>query len=279
MNQIITSNVNDSINQEQPLLATSLAFLQSGIIEGLGNSVQAQIGSSYSTSTIYVLWGLIRTGAADGASSGTVTITAGAIYYNGEIYTVPAFTGTMATGKAVYSALTITNGSPDPTTFSNGNTFNVHNIRQWIFSIATSGSNAQSTFYYLNTDWQSTALTLSNVTSITGGSATSVTGGNIVWKKTGKTVFIQFGIQVVKTAVSTSQIAIGFPSIGWTINSSFSASAYVAFPCWMLGNSTGNACIVMTPSMVSGVPTFTFTNFTDTGTSITIYGNFTFDVD
>ena len=168
MNQINTSNVNDSLNREQPFLAPSLAFVQASTIEALNNIVVGLLGASYSTSTPYVLFGCIRSGAIDGASSGSVSITAGAIFYNGEVFTVPAFSGTMASANAVYFTLTTTNTSPDPVTFSDGSSFNVHNIRQMDASVATSGTFPQSYCQY-NSFAQKVALqsTSSNPSVIT----------------------------------------------------------------------------------------------------------------
>ena len=143
MNTIDTTQIVDP-NVQQPFGGPSLAFLESSTVEAFKNVVLGLIGNSYSATTVYVLYGCVRSGAADGASSGTVTITAGAVFFGGEVFTVQAFSGTMATGKAVYSALSSTSVTPDPVTFSDGSSHTVHFQRQWLPSIATSGTYAQS---------------------------------------------------------------------------------------------------------------------------------------
>lgn len=141
MNTIDTSNVIDP-NQEQPWKSTSLQFLEDSEKETFNNVVRSLIGSTYSTSQVYILWGCVRSGTADGGS-GAVSVTAGAIFFNGEIYTVDAFSGTLVANN-LYSAVSVTVGSPDPTAFSNGASFSIHNVRKWLPVVAGSGSNLVS---------------------------------------------------------------------------------------------------------------------------------------
>jgi hypothetical protein len=138
MNEIIISSQASDPNQQQPFTAPSLTFLQAAYKEALFNTLLQQIGAAYSASTPYLIWGCARTGAADGGS-GAGAITAGAIFYGGEIYTVPAASYTLASDYAV-GTITVTNGTPDPIQLKNGTSVNVHNVRQLVFSAGASGS-------------------------------------------------------------------------------------------------------------------------------------------
>ena len=144
MNTIITSLINDSLNREQPWLGPSLQFKEDSDKETFNNIVLALIGPSYSSSQVYILWGCVRTGAADGAGSGAAAVSAGAVFFNGEVYTVAAFTTANINSQYLASAISITNGSPDPVEFSDTTTGNVHNIRQWLITQGASGANLVS---------------------------------------------------------------------------------------------------------------------------------------
>lgn len=137
MNIIDTSQISDP-NVQQPFLGTSLAFLQNSTKEAISNTIIGLIGSSYSTSQVYILFGCGRTGAAD-TGIGTTTVAAGAIFYNGEVYTVPLQTVTLASNYLI-GALLITAGSPDPVLFSDGSSKSVHNVRQWAMSAGASSA-------------------------------------------------------------------------------------------------------------------------------------------
>ncbi len=85
---------------------------------------------------IIILYGCINSG-----SGTTYTISAGAVYYQGEIYQVPAFNG-VASGSniPVINVDTITYRSGDPVVYSDGNTFNTHGIRTMVFTFGLTGT-------------------------------------------------------------------------------------------------------------------------------------------
>lgn len=150
MNTIDTSQIVDP-NVEQPWLGPSLDFLQAANREAFSNAMIGLIGSTYSAAQIYIIWGCIRTGAADGAGAGAAAVSAGAIFFNGEIYSVPAFATANIAGNTLYSAIQITQGAPDPVQFSDLSSKNVHNVRKWVVAQSNAGSNAFST--WINSTW------------------------------------------------------------------------------------------------------------------------------
>lgn len=150
MKNIKTSLIVDP-GVQQPFIGPSLAFLQDATKEAISNVIIGMIGSTYSSSQVYILFGCVRTGALDGAGSGAAAVTAGAVFFNGEVYTVPAFSTANISGQTLYSDVVTTNPSPDPVKFSDGTLKNVHDVRQWVISQAASGSNAVST--WINSTW------------------------------------------------------------------------------------------------------------------------------
>lgn len=163
MNKIIVNQISDP-NVQQPFLGPSVDFLQNATHEVLLAFGRAMVGNAYAANTVYVLYGCVLTGVSSGA--GNYAITAGAIFYNGEVYLVPAV-GTTAVGggNTVYSALATTNPSPDPVTFSDGSSKNVHDVRKWVTSVSATGgggTNAFSTWILQPFSGTKTALSFVN---------------------------------------------------------------------------------------------------------------------
>lgn len=140
MNKIDTSQIVDP-NVEQPFLGTSLAFLQAAFKDGLANAVINMIVFQcgvYDPTKVYILYGCVVTGVTVGP--GTCSMTAGAVFYAGEVYLVDSSSGSVASGSTVYSQLITTNPSPDPVTFSDGSAKNVHDVRKWMVFNLTTGT-------------------------------------------------------------------------------------------------------------------------------------------
>jgi len=208
---------------QQPFLATSLKFLQDGNIEALSNLIIGLIGSSYSASQVYILFGCVRSGAADGAGSGSAAVTAGAVFFNGEVYTVDAFSTANINSQNLYSALSVTNPSPDPVTFSDGSSKNVHNVRKWLIAQAGSGSN-------LVNNWLPYGITINIQTSTSTGDAITtdvVSGGPIAYNSLvtkysyfilNKICYLNFKLTfTITTGVVCRVIRLPIP-VGITIN-------------------------------------------------------------
>ena len=89
-----------------------------------------------------------------------VSVAEGWVFYNGELYYVPAFTNTFHPGDIVNASINTTLYSgADPTTFSDGSTHNVHQQRQVALSISTEASLGTMPDYslWLNISTNSTA--------------------------------------------------------------------------------------------------------------------------
>jgi hypothetical protein len=136
MNTIIQSPLATDPNKQQAFTLPDLLFMEAGTKEALNNAILAIIGNSYSTSTPYVLFGCVRTGTAD-AGTGSVATTPGSIFYNGEVYTVPAFSGSLAANYLV-GTITTTYGTGE--VLKDGTSTNVQQINQIVFSAGASGS-------------------------------------------------------------------------------------------------------------------------------------------
>ncbi len=130
-----TSSITDS--SEFPVKQGTLVFLQAAYTEIVAAVMQALLSPSYNPSTVYVLFGCINSG-----TSPFYNITAGAVFYQGEIFIVPAtsFTAT-GTNVGIFQIVTTQfTTNADPVTFTDLTVRNVHNIRQVQIVQGASGS-------------------------------------------------------------------------------------------------------------------------------------------
>lgn len=140
----------------------TLVFLQDAYKEQLSNLAQSILGSlTYSSSTVYVLFGCVNSG-----SGSNYIISSGAVFYNGEIFSVDAVSLTVSGGNIpvaniVTSQYTV---NADPVTFSDTTTANIHNIRKISLGSGASGSGISDyvNFVFVNIARREEVLTLAN---------------------------------------------------------------------------------------------------------------------
>lgn len=131
MKKIDTTQV--APNKRQPFYARHNRHLQESISEGDDSIIQ---GAIQDTALATILWGL--TNSTPGGA--TYTLSAGAIYFGGEVYQVDAQTVTVTGTNRLVGTITTTYQSGEPSKFSSGALINVAQIRKIVFSDAASGS-------------------------------------------------------------------------------------------------------------------------------------------
>lgn len=120
MKKILTSSITDSA--QLPILKRTIDHIQEMEMENIKSAIYASLGSS-NDSTPIVLWGCVGTLSTVTVSNDTLTVTAGAFIYNGEIYQISAQSITK-TGANVFtlSLDTTTFQAGEPTIYSDGAT-------------------------------------------------------------------------------------------------------------------------------------------------------------
>lgn len=121
----------------------TLNFMQSAWSEVIIQVLINQIGVSYNASVPYILYGCVGT-----VGITNTTITAGAIFFNGEVFIIPAQVFTNASGgNVIICNLNVINtflepggASCDPASFSDGTPRDVHNNRSISYTTGTTGS-------------------------------------------------------------------------------------------------------------------------------------------
>lgn len=135
MNVLDTSSITDA--SEFPVKQGTLVFLQQAYTQIVAAAMQALLSPSYNPSTVYVLFGVVNSG-----TGAFYNITAGAVFYQGEIFLVPAasFTATGSNVGVFKIDTTQFTTNADPVTFTDMTVRNVHNIRQVLVVQGASGS-------------------------------------------------------------------------------------------------------------------------------------------
>ena len=141
-----------------------LALAYQEALTALGNNL---IGDKANIVNGYRLWGCQNTGTGL-----NFIISAGAIYFAGEVFLVPAATFTAAGGQTAVANMVVTQytTNADPVTFTDSVPRNVHNIRSIVFASSISGTGL---FDFGNI--RETLLGLKNDPQLTLGASYTVT--------------------------------------------------------------------------------------------------------
>lgn len=125
MKKIDTSNIVGTA--KAPFIKPTHDHYKQTIQETTGAIITGLMGS-YTTGNVIILWGCVFSGTDPGAR----TLTAGAIYYNGEIYQVPAASFTTTGSNIPLWTIATTYIGTDPIYWSDGVQRNTHQIDQFV---------------------------------------------------------------------------------------------------------------------------------------------------
>lgn len=128
MKKVLSNNIATGVRQ--PYTKVTHEWYNAMIAEAIVALGKGLIGDH---SEFTVLYGCINTDSPD------ADISAGAIFYDGEIYLCPAFVDATITNDIV-GTITTAYDSGDPVLFSDGNSYNVHQVKTIVWSDAASGS-------------------------------------------------------------------------------------------------------------------------------------------
>ncbi len=115
----------------------TLQFLQDAPKEVVAALVQGLIGPTYNAAAVYVLWGAVNSGAGS-----NYVVSAGAAFYNGEIFLIDAASFTLTGAQVAILSIGVTQytTNADPVTFTDTTVHNIHNIRKIVVSAGAAGS-------------------------------------------------------------------------------------------------------------------------------------------
>jgi hypothetical protein len=152
---------------KQPFYGRTMAHIMETITE-IADSVARPIIGNYVANDLVILYGCILTGNFSGAGN-PFAVTAGAVYYNGEIYQVDAVSGTISGANVLVGTIVTTYQSGDPVTMSDNSTVSVHEIRKVVITQAASGSGTKNYSLWkpvLRINGRTTLATQNNATTV-----------------------------------------------------------------------------------------------------------------
>jgi len=208
-NNIDTSAIVDPTKQ-QPFLGGSLAFLQAGnteIVKGIAIALMGSANYALSSTKVIILSGC-------NWNAGTTIIFEGLVFYNQEIYYFPGANISGYANVPVFQT-DFTNPSPDPITFSDGSTGNVHNQRRLKVVDAVSGTglcDVKDAIYISQNN--GTTISLSNFAAV-GGALAALPGATYTTPKSITGLKRKFKIKVYGLADFT---VTGTNTEGWNID-------------------------------------------------------------
>lgn len=136
MKRLITTAISGSVGM--PLKSGLLDHIQSAYFEAIAEVGKCLIGFTYDTTKVYILSGLVNSGTFP-----NYNITSGAVFFNGEVYLVPAASFTITNPNVAVGVITTSyfaGVNADPVQFTDGNPRNVCEIRRIIIQPGLSGS-------------------------------------------------------------------------------------------------------------------------------------------
>jgi hypothetical protein len=239
---------------------------------------------------VTILWGCINTGTGTGIGNSAI-ISAGAVYYNGEVYQVPAFsTASIVSGLKGTFTTSYVSGI-DPVLFSDNTTHNVHQIQTLVLSDAAASLPAD----YINwksikNEWKSYTLTNSDVSASAGTFTVSGAGTKLLLYKIdykNRIVTLNINIDGADATANVNAFYIKLPeslvvsniftNMGYFLNTYLTATEAsgatkeIATRMYTGGGYGSNQYITIIPSRSA------FTNFDTDGTNnIYLYGQITF---
>ena len=264
MKHLLADNITTSA--QQPFVQDSIQLLDTNFTE-LAKTFSLGLGNTGS-------YPLIIYGCAWTYSGGVLSITAGALYYNGEVYQCDAYSVTSSMPSNIYGNITTIYGANDPVLFTDGNTHNVHQTKKIVWGGSSSSIDLlQLDWFRLNTGWNTYTVQNSDITLDSGSVSVGSGGSYIRWKHdiATKTLTLDIHLNQLETsATSTGGLKVDYTNIVST-GANGSDNSFVSMGAYLnSADSTKNkvAFMVTTNALttIQFIP-LDFTTFDLTGTN------------
>lgn len=259
MRNLNTSAITTSV--AMPVKSGTLDHVQLAYKESVAESIKGLIGSVYSSTVIYILNGLVNVG-----SGSNYDISAGSVFYNGEVYLVDAAVFTISGGQFAVCKIVTSNFSgvnADPVQFSDGINRNVHEIRKVVISADLGGSGISN---YVDGQRINSNIAQANLIA---GSGISITGAY-----PDKTISSTVTNKIIRTGnivIGDLNVTPSDPNCALLASSTSGLSAYVYTfpialadanykPILILGNNSNNNWGLFNANFMCVLQTGAFSN-------------------
>ena len=183
----------------------TVEHITSSYLEGVASLAKSMIPISWQTGKLVILHGCVATGSNPGAR----TLTAGAVFYNGEVYQVPAASFTTTGSQiGIWTLQDVNTGTESKLT--DGSDVHVLVDNKFVFSAGLAGSgdfDESSTNIKTQGKWISGATTLL-FSAVTGDGLTLNSGSSkVAYVISGNTLFYKVGLTF--TVSDATEINVG----------------------------------------------------------------------
>lgn len=206
MKKLLTGNI--SVGAKMPIVKTTLDHIQAAYNEQIQaicrNIGTDDAGGTPGTPAYDIVYGLQSTTVGS-----AFTANRGYIYTAGELFQVPAASFTIGGGQYPIFVLSETYATGDPIEFTDGNSYNIHQIRTaTIVSGTTSTPGYMGTFS--NFSNKNLPVEVSSGAGITNGA--NITSGTVYAKKDKLGVVIMHGFLVMNSSYALNQTLCTLPA-------------------------------------------------------------------
>jgi hypothetical protein len=259
-----------------PIAPGAQFFFKSGTFDHLQDAYQevlnalalSIIGPDYEAGAVYILFGCVNSGVAP-----AVNVSAGAVYYNGEVYLVPATNFFLGGGQVAIGngQLSYDMTNADPVLFSDNVPRNVHQIRTMSIVAGASGEGSDLNGNHLP-DF-STWSDANQEVSITGSAVSGAFPDFVVNLPANRILYVgNLPVGDVGTAdtpgyipgTSSNTLNAIFPDLGtdnYVVDGSIIGAGDPKLDCavtWSISNKASNGFSVTFRDTVGGVQNISF---------------------
>lgn len=216
MKKVLSNSITST--SKQPFLKATFAHYQENAEEVIKSLCEAIVKDNTKATIIY---GCVNSGTGTGIGDSAV-ISAGAVYYNGELYQVDAFSSASLVNGLI-GVVTTTYATGDPVTFSDGTTHNVHQINKIFLTDAASVgtldydnwiSTIPKRVSTIDDAWSSYSIVSGD---FSGNGSPTFTSGSLKYNLIGKTLILTFNVAFT-TGTNTNAVSVTLPN-SWQNNS------------------------------------------------------------
>lgn len=228
MKKIDVSDID--IAAAMPIKKGSLVFLQDSIYEFFSETIMMKFPLGYDSSAAYIMYGLEQT-----ISGLNTIISKGVIMSGGNLYPYSGATIPTPSGGNVFLVSfpqTQFSVNADPVLFTDGNYYDVHDIKTTLITTGASGSTVFDLSECIRiTDWLSDTP---SVTEIGSGSISSGTAST-KYKVEGRTLHIKFRYDTFNITGNVGTFVIPIPALLNSLGFKIKNDGYIT-SLWFSGN-------------------------------------------
>lgn len=225
MRKLLTNFIGAAV--AQPIKKGTLDHVQLAYQEAINALAQSQIGSDYDPTKVYILYGCVNSDTAP-----NYDISAGAVFFNGEVYLVDAVVFVAAdTAVGTVTTSYFADATADPVTFTDGVAHNVHEIKKMVIADGVSGSGEADFEDWISQEWQTSTST--GGVSFGFGTIATVNALFTKWKSQGNSVVFNYSLDAnITTAGTNLLVALTLPVLA-------KANQYEFASAWFFNNGIG----------------------------------------